>query len=258
MKIPWENPEGIAVSYVQDGCLRNVSNQQLKDRVASVAGALHASGLKTGDRIGMYFDDIDAGLVLYLASNSLGLSPVGISPMFSFKYLEQVLIKAEATTVLIPEGLDLDLSTEIMELHWRRNVSALLGISIDLHSSSPPEFPSLDPDSRACLITTSGSTGAPKLVSRSHASWFYAAGVFSVGFKRDSAPPERILLNARISHALGVAVMMTSLRLGATMCIPKNIDIQTSLVDLNLLDPSLSSPDTTSFEFIPAAGTTRK
>ena len=147
---------------------QSISFKELRKRVGEFAGALEVKGVKTGDRVLLL---IPMSIELYVALLALfwvGATVVLVDPSAPLdKILPRFQLKgfigsAKAHLLRLKfaslRGLDLYVSTSFTPL-WHSRLYSL--------KSTPPEIS--EPSAPALLTFTTGSTGRPKAIARSHA-----------------------------------------------------------------------------------------
>jgi long-subunit acyl-CoA synthetase (AMP-forming) len=79
----------------------------------------------------------------------------------------------------------------------------------------------------------------PKLVPRLHRSLARYAYFVGRELVREQPDPHRFLVAAAFTHSFGQHILATAMRLGASLCVPRQIDTATRLPDLRDLDPTV-------------------
>lgn len=107
------------------------------------------------------------------------------------------------------------------------------GEAFDLVSAAAD---SLTPDALFMVQPTPGSTGAPKLVRRSHRAFARYAKFVGSELGNLAAEP-RFLAVSALTHAFGLHTFATVLSLGAELVVPAALDTSVSLDEVRVLDP---------------------
>jgi len=219
-------------------------------RVAEIAGALEAAGLRRGDRVACYCND-QVPLVLFLLACALGgVLPCPVSTVFSYDFLLRGVMqrlgvrhvftapgRARSLRALgvIPLCLVADDATDAIALTGAgaqprsRSARELLERASERISAGDPLL----------IATTAGSTGLPRLVVRRHTGPLRYAHHVGDALRDARAEVPRMLLLAALTHAFGLHMFATALRLGATLCVPTRLDTAASLDEIRALDPTI-------------------
>src|SRR6266852_5504897 len=141
---------------------RRTTFRELHDRVASIAGALSAHGLKAGDRLALLLPNEPEYIEMVYACGWLGVIAVPLNTRLSPREIDRVLADAD------PRGLirHSSLQQPSTQVPWQ---VVLDEQELQVGSDEPPE-PVYDPDAILTLIYTSGTTGRPKGVMLTHAA----------------------------------------------------------------------------------------
>jgi long-chain acyl-CoA synthetase len=219
-------------------------------RVANGLQVLAALELTAGDRVVCYVEKTVPLAMFMITCATAGVIPVPVSPVFSVSYLRTLCRQCGARAIYTTEDL--------------RDVVSELGSPVLVFADSRDNVPggifgpqrnlSLD-DARNMfwdarhpgltdpfmIQTTSGSTGAPKLVLRTHAG--FARYAKFVGDEIQKAWPgpgaPRILAANALTHAFAGHMLTTALRFGAEIVVPDVLDININLQSLRELDPDI-------------------
>ncbi|MBL8802927.1 MAG: long-chain-fatty-acid--CoA ligase [Planctomycetes bacterium] len=168
---------------VVEGDLR-LTYRQFSRRVASLAGWMHASGVRAGERVALLDHNSTPFLEAYFAAAQLGAVLAPLNTRLSHKELAFIVEDCGAELLLAgPECAPavaalLGTNPSIRRVLWLGVPPAGAGGSAyaeALACEPRSERAPLDPDSLAHLYYTSGTTGRPKGVMLSHRNvWVHA------------------------------------------------------------------------------------
>jgi acyl-coenzyme A synthetase/AMP-(fatty) acid ligase len=172
---------------------RQVTNTELLDMTARIAGGMRARGVKQGTGIAMTTGVTPAALAAYLAGFALGARVVGIRPGFSQKQLDHI------------RGDGIDLFVDDAE------VTSLLA------AESEPLLITTRPNDVARLVYTSGSTGMPKGCAQTYramdSAWDWRIAAFA-------GRMDRYLLFGSLASVVAQDYLMLALLSGGVAVIP--------------------------------------
>ncbi|MCL1038892.1 o-succinylbenzoate--CoA ligase [Shewanella submarina] len=149
-------PDSLAIKSGE----RELSYQQLSEHVLALGQQLTEKGLTTGDKLGVICSNRPEALMLYWACIDLGLLFCPISPKFPQTQILALLQQYDIRHLW---------SDDCKFLNNTESKHSLLPEPLtDLNFSAKSELtraetiPQIDPDTRANIIFTSGSSGTPK------------------------------------------------------------------------------------------------
>jgi long-subunit acyl-CoA synthetase (AMP-forming) len=223
-----------------------LSYAEAATRVVAGCRVLADAGLGPGDRVFSYVDEA-APLALFELSCMLSrVLLVPISPAFSPVYLRKtaelvgarhVFTTPERAERVAAEGFAIQIFTDGSNAHGDRTDAASLGdwqrsrsVLQDLAAGIGVEEPCI-------ILPTSGSTGQPKMVLRTHLG--FARYAHYVGEQIRSPEPPRFLAAAALTHAFGLHMFTTCTALRGTLCIPTQIDTGTQRSEIWTLSPTV-------------------
>ncbi|MEA2327686.1 MAG: fatty-acyl-CoA synthase [Thermoanaerobaculia bacterium] len=201
-------PDRVALISVETG--ERLTCAQINDRAADAAAMLLDSGLEPGDRAGLFAQNSIDFIAVFFGALKAGLIIVPLSTRATAHELS--IIAADCgMKILFHDGSAPD-------------VIGVTLAKVDIVQSArslPPVAP--DPESTACLLYTSGTTGKPKGVMIPHrqllANGYNTA--INWGLREDDIAP----IFTPLYHAGGVAVFLIPLfLLGGTIVLHRGFD----------------------------------
>ncbi|HEV7570352.1 MAG TPA: long-chain fatty acid--CoA ligase [Thermoanaerobaculia bacterium] len=202
-------PDRIALISVESG--ERLTYAQLNDRANGAASTILDAGLQPGDRAGLLAQNSIDFIALFFGALKAGVIVVPLSTRATAHELSVIAADC-GMKVLFHDG-------SAPELH------GITLIKLDLHRSARP-LPdrAIDPESTACLLYTSGTTGKPKGVMIPHRQLFangYNTAI-NWGLREDDIAP----IFTPLYHAGGVAVFLIPLfLLGGTIVLHRGFDV---------------------------------
>jgi len=192
--------------------------RDLDGLVQRTAGALQSLGLGPGDVIAYQLPNWWEAVVVFLATLRIGATVNPLLPIFRESELRFTLRQSQARALVIPgvlRGCDhrqliaavrtaLPALAEVLVVRAEppsdmRSFATLLDASPTPAALTPP---TVDPDSLALLMFTSGTTAQPKGVLHTHNS--LAAEVLSLERVHQLTPADRTLMPSPLTHISGV------------------------------------------------------
>lgn len=181
-----------------EGAARTWRYGEFRDRVARVAGAMAARGLKAGDRLVLAGENSPGLLLAFFACAWLGVVPALAHPKSSGEELAARAAQVGAVAALGDAPSAELFSRHAPALAWFGPLENLA----DLPGVAMPCLPA-QPSQALALLFTSGTTAAPKAVRWTHANglWAAAQGVGHLGLRGDDV----CLVCVPVFHAVGLA-----------------------------------------------------
>jgi yersiniabactin salicyl-AMP ligase len=195
----WANGYASHTALV-DGSER-ISYSELKRRVDRLAAALHALGLRRGERAMVQLPNGIGFVTLCFALFRLGVVPVLAMPTQRAHDIDALCRIAEPVAYFVPQRLNdfdyLPMATEMVRTHSSiRTVivdgesggSTCPALSLATLDAEPIALTAPEPGEIALLLLSGGSTGTPKLIPRTHADYAYnfTASAELCGFGSDT------------------------------------------------------------------------
>jgi malonyl-CoA/methylmalonyl-CoA synthetase len=131
---------------------RHITRDQLRNEAEQVAGGLHESGVKPGDRVGMYAASSLDWVIAYLGAQRAGACVVPMNPDYRSAEVEHIVTNADPSLVITDE-------------ERAATVKGLGRRVVNINKpprGAPPPMPDLTSESPAAILYTSGTTGRPK------------------------------------------------------------------------------------------------
>ena len=218
-----KTPERIAIVSGD----RTVTFGQLRDRMWQVANALLGLGAQPGDRVAILAENQPEYIECYYGVPSAGMALNFLNYRLHPKEWAWILNNAEAR-VLIVEDKYLDAITpQFADIPTLEHVVVIGGRGrggypdfedvVRTASASEPDI-TVDEDSTAWLLYTSGTTGFPKGAMLTHRNLMTAI-VESV-IEYEPKPDERTLMAFPLCHVAGYTVPVTHFRGGRIVLVP--------------------------------------
>lgn len=178
---------------------------QMGQQISGVKAFLEALGIKPGDRVAIYSQNMPNWGVVYFALQCMGIVAVPILPDFNAHELNNVLTHSEASAIFISQGLEYKLAeanADFKGLVVRiDNLEVLKGgditVQFDENAKCVSEYRAKE-DELAILLYTSGTTGDSKGVMLSQKNVLMNA--YQSGLVQPILEHDRFLSVLPLSH----------------------------------------------------------
>ena len=234
------NPDGDIIRYFGG----RITARELDELSDAFAVALAGLGVRAGDRVALYVQNVPQFVVAMLAAWKAGGIAVPVNPMNRARELDAVLRDSGARVLVCLEGLYRDVARPVIEdggldtavvttseldYRVRDDQRVFAGIErldhpgahdmaalIEQHRGQVPADVTFGPDDTAFLTYTSGTTGPPKGAMNTHGNVVFNSQAYRQWC--GLGPDDVILGVAPLFHITGlIAGVTTSLLLGAPL-----------------------------------------
>lgn len=201
--------------YSRDGTIDYATLDCLSD---GLAGEIVRSGVKPGNTVGVLFEKSQWAIVSILAVIKAGAAFAPLSPTYPRARLEGIANDAGIKVVLCSPLQE----EAFYNPPWRTLV--VFGDSACLSTSAAQVHGKVaTPDSLLYILSTSGTTGTPKIFGVQHKS--FATGAMARAPLLKRGPDSRVLQFAPYAFDPSVEDILTTLIFGGCICVPSDEDV---------------------------------
>lgn len=187
----------------------SVTYDELRQRVRGMAGALHAAGVRRGDRVAMALPNGLDAIVAFLAAAAAGTA-APLNPGYKFEEFCFYLADTNARLLMLPRE-------DSPEARRAAEQAGIPVVTPEISGASGAPEPA--PDDIALVLHTSGSTGRPKRVPLRHRN--LAASTSTIAATYALSPGDVSLCLMPLFHVHGLmASTMATLLTGGTLVVP--------------------------------------
>lgn len=201
--------------YSRDGTIDYATLDRLSD---SLAGEMVRSGVKPGNTVGVLFEKSQWAIVSILAVVKAGAAFAPLSPTYPRARLEGIASDA---------GIKVVLCSPLQEEAFPNPPWRTIVVSDDTAYFFTPaaqvHSKVATPDSLLYILSTSGTTGTPKIFGVQHKS--FATGALARASLLNRGPDSRVLQFAPYAFDPSVEDILTTLIFGGCICVPSDEDI---------------------------------
>jgi long-chain acyl-CoA synthetase len=234
------NPDGDIIRYFGG----RITARELDELSDAFAVALAGLGVRAGDRVALYLQNVPQFVIGMLATWKAGGVAVPVNPMNRARELDAVLRDSGARVLVCLEGLYRDVvraviedggletavvTTSELDYRARDDQRVFAGIErldcegahdmaalIERHRGQVPAGVTFDPSDTALLTYTSGTTGPPKGAMNTHGNVVFNSQAYRQWCRL--GPDDVVLGVAPLFHITGLIAHVTlSLLLGAPL-----------------------------------------
>ncbi len=138
----------------------------LADRADRVTAALRRQGIGSGSLVGLHMERSPDYVGAVLGVLASGAAVVPLPPSYPSSRKREILDFAALSAVIEGRDTPLEVGLDILCL----SIEALATAALDAAGDGSADT---DPEQAAFVLSSSGSTGVPKMISRSHRSFFH-------------------------------------------------------------------------------------
>lgn len=208
---------------------------ELKEQTDRVAIGLATCEIKGGDPVALLLPNCPSFVIGFLALARLGAIAIPLSTELKAEEIRSALQASACRTLLADNrfsGLCLSLLQDGTLLHAFVRDAEDLGLpslaSMAAEATRPLRNPVPSEDTNLVEQFTSGTTGRPKRIIRTHAHLMKEAAAFAAAVGTSSA--DRILAVVPLSHAHGLGnCLLAALHAGATLVLQERFDRRETL-----------------------------
>lgn len=206
---------------MRDGAA-SVSYQSLWRQSVAVARELTRLGLQRGDRVAIVLANGSEFIAGYYGAQLAGGIVVLLNAAAKSRDFSAWLVDSDAAFVLCDENAEVAaaLAGAARPIMLRAVQSSERAFGCEASAELDFAGPALDPQDPACILYTSGTTGAPKGVVLSHAN--LAANTESIVEYLALSQDDSIVTILPFYYSYGSSVLHTHLRVGGCLILEKN------------------------------------
>jgi len=204
-----------AASHYPDHTLiegdRKTTYKTLEKKVNALSACLISEGIKKGDPVAIYLPNSIEFAISFFGVTSIGAIAVPINPSYKLEELKYYISNSLSKIVLTDKTLEPLVLKSIEGLESKLIV--IRGGNLNLDEEVFVDIDSLDEELEAIYLYSTGSTGKPKRVSRTHKNLIALAEnhTSTVNWTAD----DMVLFVVPVSHTYGFGNFISAVKVGA-------------------------------------------
>ena len=199
-----------------------ISYKALSDQIESTASQLCGAGLESGEVVALVLPNGIGFLAVFLALARAGLVAAPVNPADKADEIRRFIENVSARAVVTEAGNPAvkEAATSVGRPVWPVQVDAHGLVSIEgIQKVSRAGVYGPKPGDVAMVASTSGTTGAPKMIPLSHANIMWSA--CNIASHYGLSPSDRGLLVLPLFHGHGlIGCSLSTLASGGTLVVP--------------------------------------
>ena len=202
------------------GNAATVSYSELHAAVERVAGELAGAGIVQGDAVAMSFPNGPEMVIAFLAIIAAGAAAAPLNPAYTADELRGYLVDLRPRAMILHGGAGEPARAACDELGIRvLDATAQAPAAVTVADGEGAALPARDPDARALLLHTSGTTSRPKVVPLRQRNLASSARAVAATYALDGADVSHCVMPLFHVHGL-VASTLATLSTGGTVLVP--------------------------------------
>jgi long-chain acyl-CoA synthetase len=182
-------PDQLFLSEPVKGVYKEFTWQQAGRQIRSMAAALNAMGFGKDDKIAILSKNCAHWIMADLAIGMAGCVSVPLYPNISAETLQEIIIHSESKAIFIgkldqPEQIRKGVPDALIQISFPfyPNAGCMNWDELVMQHAPLTQIPKLDPQSLACIVYTSGTTGQSKGVMNTYHAMAFAVEEFLKNF----------------------------------------------------------------------------
>ena len=193
------------------GNAATVSYSELHAAVERVAGELAGAGIVQGDAVAMSFPNGPEMVIAFLAIIAAGAAAAPLNPAYTADELRGYLVDLRPRAMILHGGAGEPARAACDELGIRvLDATAQAPAAVTVADGEGAALPARDPDARALLLHTSGTTSRPKVVPLRQRNLASSARAVAATYALDGADVSHCVMPLFHVHGLVASTLATA------------------------------------------------
>jgi long-chain acyl-CoA synthetase len=211
--------------------------QELDQMVNRLANGLQKLSVRSGDRVALFLPNIPAFVISYLATQKIGAIAVSVNSMLKENEVRFILEDCGAVVLITTETMLADVPLSALPALQIIVAEGEAGSYISwsdllITSSSTVVAVSVDENTPAALVYSSGTTGFPKGVTLSHGN--VVSNIQAKNNHCGMKPEDKAILFVPLFHCFGQNAVMNSIfEAGGTVVLHRSFNFEAVLASID-------------------------